>query len=65
MDLELLNSIGMDMKWNVRKKGRTNITRRPRTDDFELGNGIQEPDAFETKKVYIFIMYFDDGFYLL
>lgn len=50
MDLELLNSIDMDMKWNVRKKGRTNITRRPRTDDFELGNGIQEPDAFETKK---------------
>ncbi|CAI9274043.1 unnamed protein product [Lactuca saligna] len=54
MDLELLNHINVDLKWNILKKGRRSMARRPRktgADTFELGNKKQDPTAFETKKV--------------
>ncbi|CAH1438992.1 unnamed protein product [Lactuca virosa] len=54
MDLELLNHINVDLKWNMLKKGRRSMARRPRktgADTFELGNKKQDPTAFETKKV--------------
>lgn len=60
MDLELLNHINVDLKWNILKKGRRSMARRPRktgADTFELGNKKQDPTAFETKKVFIIILY--------
>lgn len=50
MDLGLLNYINVDLKWNVVKKGRRSVTRRPRkpgADNFGLGNN---PAAFDAKK---------------
>lgn len=55
MDLELLNYINMDMKWNILKKGRTGMTRRPRKlgeDGFDFGN----KSTFETNKVFIYCL---------
>ncbi|KAF5771383.1 hypothetical protein HanXRQr2_Chr14g0670001 [Helianthus annuus] len=52
MDLELLNYINVGMKWNVMRKGRTSMTRRPRKPgaDGLLVYNIQEAPAFESKK---------------
>lgn len=53
MELELLNHINLNMNWNILRKVRTSMTKRPRKPGAaasELLYNVKEPAAFETKK---------------